>query len=292
MKKLLWIGPLVLLILASCAREDKSEAAAQGLVEGDVLTMKALVPGTVVEVLMEEGGRVSQGDVLLRLDVNKLENQLVELDIARRELAVKSRTLRNKQKWMDANIEYLKKQVERFRRLKDKQSIAGEQLDTLELKLLEAETGRYELLRSLESLSIQAEQIDNKNHLLRLQMKDYTLLSPVSGIVLEKFISPGENIFPGIPVADILDESSLHIEMFIEGVELTGLTLGREVRIRPDGVDRTFSGTVIQFGQKAEFSPKYIISEKERKSLLYMVKVRIDEERDLFKIGMPVTVLF
>lgn len=292
MKKLLWIGPLVLLILASCAREDKSEAAAQGLVDGDVLTMKALVPGTVVEVLMEEGGRVSQGDVLLRLDVNKLENQLVELDIARRELAVKSRTLRNKQKWMDANIEYLKKQVERFRRLKDKQSIAGEQLDTLELKLLEAETGRYELLRSLESLSIQAEQIDNKNHLLRLQMKDYTLLSPVSGIVLEKFISPGENIFPGIPVADILDENSLHIEMFIEGVELTGLALNQKVRLRPDGVDRTFSGTVIQFGQKAEFSPKYIISEKERKSLLYMVKVRIDEERDLFKIGMPVTVLF
>ncbi|MFH2041997.1 MAG: HlyD family efflux transporter periplasmic adaptor subunit [Acidobacteriota bacterium] len=280
------------MILASCAREDKSEAAAQGLVDGDVLTMKALVPGTVVEVLMEEGGRVSQGDVLLRLDVNKLENQLVELDIARRELAVKSRTLRNKQKWMDANIEYLKKQVERFRRLKDKQSIAGEQLDTLELKLLEAETGRYELLRSLESLSIQAEQIDNKNHLLRLQMKDYTLLSPVSGIVLEKFISPGENIFPGIPVADILDENSLHIEMFIEGVELTGLTLNQKVRLRPDGVDRTFSGTVIQFGQKAEFSPKYIISEKERKSLLYMVKVRIDEERDLFKIGMPVTVLF
>ncbi|MBU1339094.1 MAG: HlyD family efflux transporter periplasmic adaptor subunit [Acidobacteria bacterium] len=292
MKKLLWIGPLVLLILASCAREDKSEAAAQGLVEGDVLTMKALVPGTVVEVLMEEGGRVSQGDVLLRLDVNKLDNQLVELDIARRELTVKSRTLRNKQKWMDANIDYLKKQVERFRRLKDKQSIAGEQLDTLELKLLEAETGRYELLRSLESLRIQAEQLDNKNHLLQLQMKDYTLLSPVSGIVLEKFISPGENVFPGIPVADILDENSLHIEMFIEGEELTGLVLNQKVRLRPDGVDRAISGTVIQFGQKAEFSPKYIISEKERKSLLYMVKVRIDEERDLFKIGMPVTVLF
>ena len=292
MKKWLWIGPLVVLMLASCAREDQSGSAAQGLVEGDVLTMKTLVPGTVVEVLMEEGGRVSQGDVLVRLDVTKLENQLAELEIARRELAVKSRTLRNKEKWMDANIDYLKKQVERFRRLKDKQSIAGEQLDTLELKLLEAETGRYELLRSLDSLGIQAEQIENKRLTLRIQMKDFTLLSPVSGIVLEKFVAPGENIFPGVPVADILDESSLHIEMFIEGVELTGLTLGREVRIQPDGVDRTFTGTVTQFGQKAEFSPKYIISEKERKSLLYMVKVRIDEERDLFKIGMPVTVLF
>ncbi|MCJ7682058.1 MAG: HlyD family efflux transporter periplasmic adaptor subunit [Candidatus Aminicenantes bacterium] len=283
---------LLLCLLPGCAEKKGVESAAQGLVEGDVLTMKALVPGTVVEVLMEEGGRVSQGDVLVRLDVNKLDNQLVELDIARRELAVKSQTLLSKQKWMDANIDYLKKQVERFRRLKDKQSVAGEKLDTLELTLLEAETGRYELLRSLETLRIQAEQIENKLLLLRLQMKDYTLLSPVSGIVLEKFVAPGENIFPGIPVADILDESSLHIEMFIEGVELTGLALNQKVRLKPDGVDRPISGTVIQFGRKAEFSPKYIISEKERKSLLYMVKVRIDEERDLFKIGMPVTVLF
>ncbi|MFH1934518.1 MAG: biotin/lipoyl-binding protein, partial [Pseudomonadota bacterium] len=72
-KQYVWL--LLLCLLPGCAEKKGVESAAQGLVEGDVLTMKALVPGTVVEVLMEEGGRVSQGDVLLRLDVNKLDNQ-------------------------------------------------------------------------------------------------------------------------------------------------------------------------------------------------------------------------
>jgi hypothetical protein len=34
-----------------------------------------------------------------------------------------------------------------------------------------------------------------------------------------------------------------------------------------------------------------VISEKERKSLLYRVKIAIDRDIDLFKIGMPVTVI-
>jgi hypothetical protein len=51
-------------------------------------------------------------------------------------------------------------------------------------------------------------------------------------------------------------------------------------------------GTVSYFGRKAEFSPKYIISEKERKSLLYQVKIKVEGNSGIFKIGMPVTVVF
>ena len=46
------------------------------------------------------------------------------------------------------------------------------------------------------------------------------------------------------------------------------------------------------FGRKAEFSPKYIVSEKERQALLYQVKVRVDRDLEVFKVGMPVTVVF
>ena len=57
-----------------------------------------------------------------------------------------------------------------------------------------------------------------------------------------------------------------------------------------DGIERpVFRGRIAAFGRKAEFSPKYIVAEKERQALLYQVKVRIDRDLDVFKIGMPVT---
>ena len=114
----------------------------------------------------------------------------------------------------------------------------------------------------------------------------------MGGTVIEKFISPGENIFPGKTVADILDLESLYIEVFLEGSEISGLKLGDKVKIFPDGIEKAFTGQISFFGRKAEFSPKYVISEKERKSLLYLVKIKITENRDVYKVGMPVTVIF
>jgi len=94
-------------------------------------------------------------------------------------------------------------------------------------------------------------------------------------------------------LADILDLSSLYIDVFVEEKELGALKLNQRAKIIVDGLeDRPFSGFIAVFGRKAEFSPKYIVAEKERQALLYQIKVRIDRDLDVFKIGMPVTVVF
>ena len=84
------------------------------------------------------------------------------------------------------------------------------------------------------------------------------------------------------------------IETFLEEQEIGRLSLGQKVDILIDGMEgQIFSGTISSFGRKAEFSPKYIISEKERRSLLYRVKISIDVSgsKPVFKLGMPVTIL-
>jgi HlyD family secretion protein len=81
------------------------------------------------------------------------------------------------------------------------------------------------------------------------------------------------------------------VEAFLEESELARLKLGQSADILVDGLqDRIFSGAIVSFGRKAEFSPKYIVSEKERTSLLYQVKIRPDKDLEVFKLGMPVTV--
>jgi HlyD family secretion protein len=280
-----------LLNFVNCSKTGDSKIKAPGIVDGEIITVKAAVPGTLQGKMIEEGEKVNKDQVLAQVDAEKIENQLKELEISSREININREKFSKKLKFLGSNIQYLRKQVQRFQRLKKKKSIPGEQLETMELKLLEAETSQFDLKKSLEALTVQKEKIENKREYLQLLLDDHTLKSPVNGVVVEKFVSTGENVFPGTAIADILDTSSLYVEIFIEEKEMAALTLNQEAVIHLDGIDKELTGIVSYFGKKAEFSPKYIISEKERQSLLYRVKIKVEDASGILKLGMPVTIV-
>jgi multidrug resistance efflux pump len=282
-----------LLLLSFCGNSGRSEIKAPGIVDGDIITLKSLVSGRVDRILLKEGSSTETGQLIIDINRDKTRNKLQELEIISREIENNRQKMSQKMRFIRSNIKYLDNQVQRFRRLKEKNSVSGEKLEAMELKLLDARTRAFELKKSLDNLNIQAEKITNQQEYLQLIMEDHQIKSPANGVLLETFISPGENVFPGTPLADILDTSTLYIEVFIEENEISLLKLGQRARIIIDGMEeRDLSGSIIYFGKKAEFSPKYVISEKERKSLLYRVKIALDREIGLFKIGMPVTVYF
>ena len=293
MDKKLLAAAITLIVMVSCSSKTSDRIVSAGVVDGDVITIKAFASGKVETLSIAEGGSVSQGDLLATIDTDKIENQLQGLSIQEQEIGVDRKKLDRRIQLLETNLAYWKEQVERFERLQEKESISGDQLEQARLKREEVEVSLFDARQSLRALSIQGENIQNKKEHLNLILEDHLIVSPVTGVVLEKFVSQGETLFPGTPVADILDLSSLFVETFLEETELSRLRIGQMVDIRVDGMEeRTFSGTVIYFGQKAEFSPKYIISEKERRSLLYQVKVKIDRDLEVFKLGMPVTVSF
>jgi len=279
----------------NCSKVEDNEIKAPGIVDGEIITIKSVVAGTIQELDVKEGEKITRDKLIARLNPDKIENQLKELEISRKEIDINSQKVSKKLRFQNSNIRYLRKQVQRFRRLKKKNSIPGEKLENMELKLMEAETSRFELEKTLETLNIQKEKIENKKEYLHLLIEDHMIKSPVDGVVVEKFVSAGETIMPGTAIADILDTSSLYIEIFIEEKEIANLKLNQEAKIRVDGIEgekNELVGVISYFGKKAEFSPKYIISEKERKSLLYQVKIRVKDDAGILKIGMPVTVVF
>jgi len=282
-----------MLLLAFCRTESPDFIMAAGVVDGDVVTVKAAVSGEVAALNIREGDPIASDEVLATIDSKKIENQLQGLDIQEKEVGVNRKKLGRTIARLDTTRDYWKGQVESFERLEKKESISGDQLEQARLKLDEVEASLFDARQSLEALSIQLETIGNRKDQLRLTLKDHVVLSPVSGVVLEKFITAGETVFPGSPVADLLDRTSLYVETFLEGSELSGLELGQGVDILVDGRDdRVFTGIISHFGNKAEFSPKYILSEKERRSLLYQIKIRLDHDLEVFKLGMPVTIRF
>jgi HlyD family secretion protein len=247
----------------------------------------------VEEIKIAEGRAVSKDEVLVIINSDKIKNQLDELAISLQEIENNQEKLNKKAVFLRSNVAFLGKQVERFKRLRKSDSIPGENLETMELKKLEAETSLFDIQKTLHDLELQKEKIANKQKYLNLVLADHVIKSPVAqGVVIEKFVSVGETVFPGASIADILDLPSLYVETFLEEREVSSLKLNMKAQILVDGMGgKELPGTVSYFGRKAEFSPKYIISEKERESLLYQVKIKIDGDTGLFKIGMPVTVV-
>jgi HlyD family secretion protein len=291
MSKKILVVSICLMVMSACSRGTEEFILAAGVVDGEVITVKAAVSGKVETLNAIEGSDVERDKILAAVDSDKIENQIQGLDIQKQGIDVSRKKLERKIQLLNANLEYWKEQVESYERLEKKESIAGDQLEQARLKLDEVEASLFDAQQSLRELSVQSENIQNQKEYLNLLLEDHIITSPISGVVLEKFVSLGETVFPGTPVADILDWSSLYVETFLEETELSRLELGQSVDILVDGLgSRVFSGTIVYFGQKAEFSPKYIISEKERQSLLYRVKVKLEQDLKVFKLGMPVTV--
>ena len=145
----------------------------------------------------------------------------------------------------------------------------------------------------MAALGIQRDKLAVRRRALDLQLKDTVILSPVDGPVLETFVTAGETVLPGAALADVLDERSLYIGVFLEERELSRLKRDGPADILVDGRSGPpLRGTISYFGRQAEFSPKYILSEKEREALLYEIRIRPEDPEGILKIGMPVTVVF
>ena len=279
-------------LISGCGSGSGDIIKAPGMVEGEVITMKSRIASNVTKISVAEGDELKAGEELVRFDPRTLDNKLKDITLNLQSIGLKLEKLSKNRKLADTNVRYLQTQREKFERLNRKNSVSGDDLEKIKLKLLEAETALFDINKSIEEVNVQKNILENNREYLGLVLEDYIMTSGVSGIVLEKFVSPGENVFPGSPVFDILDTNSLFIEIFLEEKELVTVKTGTEVGILMDGAEQMdLKGVVAEIGRKAEFSPKYVISEVERKALLYKVKIRIKDNPDMFKIGMPVTVL-
>lgn len=280
------------LALTACGKKE-TLIRAPGSVEGKIVTVRTQAAGVLEVWTAAEGERLESGEEIGRIDRDKIHNALEEVALAEKEISNQEARLKTKLVSLRANVDYLKSQVERIERLVEESAAASDELDKAKLRFLEAEAGLFEAQKALAALGIQRDRLEVKRRALDLQLKDRILLSPVDGPVLETYVTAGETLLPGAALADVLDERSLYIGVFLEEKELGRLKRGGPADILIDGRSGPpLRGTISYFGRQAEFSPKYILSEKEREALLYEVRIKPEDPGEILKVGMPVTVVF
>lgn len=124
--------------------------------------------------------------------------------------------------------------------------------------------------------------------LIRKNIEDCTIRSPVDGIVSKKFVESGEYVTPGAAVLKLSDLQKVDLYIYITETELGKIKLGQKADVTIDTYkDKVYNGEVIFISPEAEFTPKSIQTQEERTKLVFAVKISIPNNEFDLKSGMP-----
>ena len=93
------------------------------------------------------------------------------------------------------------------------------------------------------------------------------------------------------PVLSLAETDRKWIRAYVAEPHLGLLKPGMRARVSTDSFPgRTLDGSVGYISPVAEFTPKTVQSEDLRTSLVYEVRVNVEDPQDVLRLGMPATV--
>jgi HlyD family secretion protein len=283
-----------------------------GNIEAHESVISFKVPGRIVELPVQEGQYVKQGDLLARLDDDDYRQQVSvdEATVHTREAELnlglagsrKQEILAAKQSLIDAESDLELKRAEFRRRqaLLGEQAVSQEDVDSAETLLKRAEATYRRIKENYNQIveGTRKEEIVVRRADLQLAQENlkksrvnlsYTVLSaPVSGVVLVRQAELGEVVSSGTPVATIADVDHLWMRGYINETDLGRVRWDHPATVRTDTYpDKEYHGRVSFIASQAEFTPKSVETYKERVTLVYRVKIDLENPNRELKPGMP-----
>jgi HlyD family secretion protein len=272
----------------------------------------------IAAVLVQEGEKVKKGQVLARLDLQRLTPQLeqVEAQVAAQravslrlhhgsrpeEIAQARASLAS----AEADASNARKQHERLQQLatvSNGRAASQQDLDTARSVLdmanarVVADRKALDLLvigpRQEEIAQADAELQADLAHLgfLKQQVKDAELVAPVDSVVRSRLMEPGEMASPQKPVFTLAVIDPKWVRAYVGESDLGRVHPGDTAWVMVDSFPgRRFRGWVGFISPVAEFTPKAVETPELRTSLVYEVRVFVNDPDDVLRLGMPATV--
>jgi HlyD family secretion protein len=272
----------------------------------------------IAAVLVQEGDRVRQGQLLARLDTARLEPQLAqaEAQVAAQLQVVKrlrsgSRPeeiaqARANLQAAKADLTNARQQYERWKsaaEISAGRAVRQQDVDNARTAVQVAEA-RLAVVQKTLDLAIAGPRREEINEnearlkaseaqasVLRQQLKDAQLIAPVDAVIRTRLMEPGEMASPQRPVFSLAITDPKWVRAFISEPDLGKIKPGMPAAIVVDSFSgRRFDGWIGFISPVAEFTPKTVQTEELRTSLVYEVRAFVKDPADELRLGMPASV--
>ena len=139
--------------------------------------------------------------------------------------------------------------------------------------------------------SIARRNVDLAREALELSRikRGYTVLrAPKAGVVLVRNTELGEVVSPGTLVLTLGDLDNVWLRAYIGETDLGRIRWGQEATLKTDTFPgKAYKGRISFIASKAEFTPKSVQTQKERVTLVYRIKIDVENPNHELKPGMP-----
>jgi len=263
---------LVILMCIHCAA--KKEIAGSGMIEVEEVQISTRIAGQINEMRTDEGERVKAGDTLVILDHKELLAQERE---ALAGIAVAEQHLKE----MRARKQELSKYVARLEAVHREGAVADQDLEDLQTQLKVLETQEQKAAAGINAARATLD-------LIRTQIANAIITSPLSGVVLARNFNEGETVFPGASIFTISDMKTAWLKIYVPEKEVGQISLGARAHVYVDAYpEKTFEGEVSWIASKAEFTPRNIQTKDDRAQLVFAVKITLSNDDESLLPGMP-----
>ena len=153
----------------------------------------------------------------------------------------------------------------------------------------------FERARSLfNSDAISAERYDEIKFRFdeaAVRLSKTQISAPIGGRIIYKFYEDGELIMPGSKIAVISNIDEVEVNVYAAYNDISKIKLGDEVRgYLPELKGKEFIGKIIFINDKAEWTPRNVLTKSERERLVFLVKTRFQNQDESLKPGMTLEV--
>ncbi|ATI65190.1 secretion protein HlyD [Edwardsiella tarda] len=274
------------------------------------------VSGRLASLTVDEGAAVKPGMLLGRLDdapyVNALNEARAAAAAAQANLALLQAGYRSEEiaqaqaavVQAEANYRYMQSFYERQQGLWASRAVSANELESARTNRNQAQAqlqqARDRLAQyqsgnrpqQIEQAQAQLQQAQAQVAQAELNLHDTALFAPSRGTVMTRAVEPGTMLAAGNTVFNVALTRPVWVRAYIDETHLDRAIPGTPIALYIDGRRQPYHGTIGFVSPTAEFTPKSVETPDLRTSLVYRLRVIVDDADDALRQGMPVTLRF
>lgn len=269
----------------------------------------------ISEILVQEGDRVTKGQLLARLHTELLEAQRDEVEaillaqqqvVAKLEAGSRPEEIRKGQAELKAAQARAKSSADSYKRIARllENKLASPEDEENARSLADAAVAQMEAVKQAlallqagprkEDIAVARAQLVAREAglvLARQRLEDANLYAPADGVIRNRILEPGDMAFPQTPVLTLAFINPVWARAYLPEPALGQVALGAKAFIHTDSYpDKVYEGWVGYISPSAEFTPKNVQTPELRTRLVYSVKIYACNPQGELRLGMPVTV--
>ena len=301
------VAAVVALYLVLSLLPLRSAADRGLLVSGNIEAHESVVAfksvqSRIVDLPFDEGQWVQAGTLLARLDASDYRQQVAidqaALRMRRAALASAEQSLEAARNTVLADVadqELRTLSRRRYGTLWEGGIVSRDELDRVDTALKQSEAGlqRDRALTAARAHDIEVARANVRGareqlRLARLLLGYTKLRAPFAGVILVRQAELGEVMLPGTPVVTLADLDHVWLRAYVRETDLGRISWGQAAIVRTDTYpDRRYAGRISFISSKAEFTPKSVETHTERVTLVYRIRIDVENPGHELKPGMP-----